>query len=236
MNNYQKINCPSVDTLVTQNLQLVKKIAWHLHGRVQAIIDIEDIMQIGMLGLISAAQNYQPRKDATFSSYANFRIKGEILDYLRKNSNLCRTTIKMKQLSEKAIASLNQKLGREPSSIEISKELGITNEKYLEWESAFQANTIKNLEDSYDDFSHWFISKEISPEEQVNDTELKNILKMALKSLDEKEGLVIQLYYVEELNIYEIAEILEISTGRISQIKTNAIKKIRTIIKNELDY
>ena len=235
MNSYQKISCPSVETLVKENYFLVKKIAWHLHGRVQSVIEIEDIIQIGMLGLISAAQNYKPQKDATFSSYANFRIKGEILDYLRKNSNLCRATIKMKQVSEKAELKLKQKLGREPNSHEISKEIGITNEKYLEWESAFQANTIKNLEDSYDDFSQWFVSKENSPEENVSDFQLKDLLKNALKELDEKEGLVIQLYFVEELNIYEIAKVLEVSTGRISQIKTNAIKKIRDMIKKNLD-
>ncbi len=235
MNNYQKISSPDVSTLVKENYHLVKKIAWYLHGRVQAIIEIEDLIQIGMLGLISAAQNYKPQNDATFSSYANFRIKGEILDYLRKNSNLCRATIKMKQASDKAEASLKQKLGRNPNSQEMSKELGISNEKYLEWESAFQANTIKNLEDSYDEFSQWFVSKETSPEESVNDNQLRNLLKESLKQLDEKESLVIQLYFVEELNIYEISEILEVSTGRVSQIKTNAIKKIRSIIKNELD-
>ena len=235
MNSYQKISSPDVSTLVKENYHLVKKIAWHLHGRVQAIIEIEDLIQIGMLGLISAAQNYKPQKDATFSSYANFRIKGEILDYLRKNSNLCRATIKMKQISDKAEASLKQKLGREPNSYEMSKELGITNEKYLEWESAFQANTIKNLEDSYDEFSQWFVSKETSPEEYVNDSQLRDHLKQALRQLDQKESLVIQLYFVEELNIYEISEVLEVSTGRISQIKTNAIKKVRSMIKNKLD-
>ena len=235
MNSYQKISSPSVETLVKENYFLVKKIAWHLHGRVQSVIEIDDIMQIGMLGLISAAQNYKPQKDASFSSYANFRIRGEILDYLRKNSNLCRATIKMKQTSEKAELKLKQILGREPRTDEIAKELGLSNEKYIEWQSAFQANTIQNLEDSYDDFSQWFVSKENSPEQNVSDFQLKNQLRDALKNLDEKEALVIQLYFVEELNIYEISDILEVSTGRVSQIKTNAIKKIRSFIQDKLN-
>ena len=235
MNNYLKISCPNVETLIRENISLVKKIAWHLHGRVQSIIEIEDLIQIGMLGLISAAQNYKPQKDATFSSYANFRIKGEILDYLRKNSNLCRSTIKMKQNADQAISSLKHKLGREPYAQEISEELGISEDKYLEWESAFQANTIKNLEDSYDEFSQWFVSKESSPEDHVNDNELKIILKKSLKKLDHKEALVIQLYFVEELNIYEICEIINVSTGRVSQIKTSAIKKIREMVNQELN-
>ncbi len=235
MNNYLKINCPNVETLVREHIPLVKKISWHLHGRVQSIIEIEDLIQIGMLGLISAAQNYKPQQDATFSSYANFRIKGEILDYLRKNSNLCRSTIKMKQNTDHAISFLKHKHGREPNTREISQELGISEDKYFEWENAFQANTIKNLEDSYDEFSQWFVSKENSPEDQVNENELKNILKKSLKKLEEKEALVIQLYFVEELNIYEISEILNVSTGRVSQIKTSAIKKIRDMVNQELN-
>ena len=234
MNNYSKISTPNVETLVKENLALVKKIAWFLHGRVQSIIDIDDLIQIGMIGLISAAQNYRPQKDATFSSYANLRIKGEILDYLRKNSNLCRTTIKMKQNTDKVKEILKQKLGREPNTFEISNKLGISESKFFEWETAFQANTINNLDDAYDEFSHWFIAKDNSPEEQVSENELKELLKDSLRNLEEKEALVIQLYFVEELNIYEIAEVLSVSTGRVSQIKSNAIKKIRIFIDKRL--
>ena len=88
--NYENINKESVEVLVTNNMSLVRKIAWHLHGRVHSIIDIEDLIQIGMVGLVSAAQNYKPQKGASFSSYAHIRISGEIIDFLRKNSNLCR--------------------------------------------------------------------------------------------------------------------------------------------------
>ena len=88
MNNYSKIIKPDIQILVKNNVNLVKKIAWHLHGRVSSIIEIEDMIQIGMLGLINAAQNYILQKDASFSSYASIRIKGEILDYLRKNSKI----------------------------------------------------------------------------------------------------------------------------------------------------
>ena len=87
MNDYKKIAGPNIEELIQNNHQLVKKIAWHLHGRVQSIIDIEDLIQIGMVGLINAAQNYKPVKDASFSSYANLRIRGEILDYLRNFKN-----------------------------------------------------------------------------------------------------------------------------------------------------
>ncbi len=234
MNNYQKISNPSVEDLIKNNYELVKKIAWHLHGRVQSIIDIEDLIQIGMVGLINAAQNYKPVKDASFSSYANLRIRGEILDHLRKNSSLCRSTIKVKKLAENAIENLIKKLGREPDSIEIAKEINLEHSKYLEWEAAFQASSIKNIDDIYDEFSYWFASKDDNPEQNINNKELKEILKKSLSVLNEKQALLIQLYYVEELNIYEIAKVLDISTGRVSQIKSSALTLIRSKIKDEL--
>ena len=234
MNNYSKIIKPNIQNLVKDNVNLIKKIAWHLHGRVSAIIEIEDLIQIGMLGLINAAQNYTPQNDASFSSYANIRIKGEILDYLRKNSNLCRTIIKMKKISEKASLSLRHKFGREPNNTEIAKEIGMTSEKYYEWTQAFEANVIRSLDDSYDEYSQWFVAKDMNPEENMNHQELKNLLKVSLAKLEGKEALIIQLYFVEELNIYEIAEVMSVSTGRVSQIKTSAIKRIRESLKTEL--
>ena len=233
MNNYTEIVKPNVQELVKDNINLVKKLSWYLHGRVSAVIDIEDLIQIGMLGLISAAQNYTPQKDASFSSYANIRIKGEILDYLRKNSNLCRATIKMKKMSEKASLMLRHKLGREPDNNEIAKELNMTTEKYYEWTNAFEANVIRSLDDSYDEYSQWFVTKEMNPEENINHTELRNGLKEVLGKLEGNEALIIQLYFVEELNVYEVAEVMNISTGRVSQIKTSAIKRIREELKKD---
>ena len=233
MNSYSKIIKPNANQLINDHTNLVKKISWHLHGRVNSIIDIEDIIQIGMLGLISAAQNYVPQKNASFASYASIRVKGEILDYLRKSSNLDRTTISIKKDSEKAVVILRNKLGREPFLNEIADELGMSPEKYQEWSHAFEASVIKSLEDSYDDYSNWFSTNDLNPEEQINDIELRNNLKEALSKLDGKEAIIIQLYFVEELNIYEIAEVMDVTTGRVSQIKTSAIKRIREQLKKD---
>ena len=234
MNSYSKIVKPNTNKLIHDHTNLVKKISWHLHGRVNSIIDIEDIIQLGMVGLINAAQNYVPQKDASFTSYASIRIKGEILDYLRKNSNLDRSTITVKKNSEKASHFLRNKLGREPYHHEVATELGISTEKYYEWSNAFESGVNKSLDELYDDFSSWFVTNENTPEENINDLELRNKLKSVLAKLEGKEALIIQLYFVEELNIYEIAEIMDVSTGRVSQIKTSAIKKIRENIQREI--
>ena len=95
--SYQSINSENKETLIKSCLNLVKKIAWHYHGRVKNIIEIDDLIQIGMLGLVTAADNFIEKPGVTFSSYARIRIKGEIVDFLRKNSNLCRSTIVNKQ-------------------------------------------------------------------------------------------------------------------------------------------
>ena len=234
MNSYSKIAKPNINQLIHDHRNLVKKISWHLHGRVNSIIEIDDVIQLGMVGLINAAQNYIPQKDASFTSYASIRIKGEILDYLRKSSNLDRTTITIKKNSEKASHLLRNKLGREPYNYEIADELGISTEKYFEWSNAFEAGVNKSLDELYDDYSSWFVTSALNPEETINDTELRNNLKKVLGKLEGKEALIIQLYFVEELNIYEIAEVMEVSTGRVSQIKTSAIKRIRENFKTEI--
>ena len=230
--SYQSINSENKETLIKSCLNLVKKIAWHYHGRVKNIIEIDDLIQIGMLGLVTAAENFIEKPGVTFSSYARIRIKGEIVDFLRKNSNLCRTTIVNKQKYEKSFEKLQKNLNRDPYDHELIQELEIDINELHKWKEAFAANKLENLDAVYDEFSIWFLSKENDPEEKFNELELRNALLKALKKLEKVEALVIQLYYVEELNVYEIAKILELTNGRISQIKSFAIKKLRNEIKN----
>ena len=218
---------PNVESLIVDNMNLVKKIAWHMHGRVRASIEIEDLMQIGYFGLVTAAQKYSPKEGATFASYAVLRIRGAIVDHLRKSSNLCRTTIQMQQKQKKAVEALTVELQREPVPSEIAEKMGLNLDEYREWEKAFNANIHQSLDEVYDEYSMWFVSKDSTPEETLDRSQLKDILKVALKELPKKEAMVIQLYYVEELNVYEIAEVMEITTGRVSQIKKSAVSLLR---------
>ena len=230
--SYQSINSENKETLIKSCLNLVKKIAWHYHGRVKNIIEIDDLIQIGMLGLVTAAENFIEKPGVTFSSYARIRIKGEIVDFLRKNSNLCRTTIVNKQKYGKSFEKLQKNLNRDPFDHELIQELNIDINELHKWKEAFAANKLENLDAVYDEFSIWFLSKENDPEEKFNELELRDALLKALKKLEKVEALIIQLYYVEELNVYEIAKVLDLTNGRISQIKSLAIKKLRNEIKN----
>ena len=225
----QKID---VDEVIKSNTHLVKKIAWHIYGRASHAIEIEDLMQIGFAALVNAAQQYTRKEGATFATYASIRIKGDMIDHLRKASNLCRTTISMKKRYNKVITDLRSKLFREPTSEEISSAMGISEAEFREWERAFQANSHESLDSVYDQYSIWFASAEDSPEELLNDKDLKEVLKQALQQLSGNEALVIQLYYVEELNVMEIAEVLDVSSGRVSQIKKSAIANLRDGMKN----
>ena len=220
----------NIEELVTEHLTLVRKIAWHVHGRVASVVEIDDLVQVGYIGLVTAAQNYTIREGASFASYAGIRIKGAILDHLRKNSNLCRSTMKMMQETKKTEEKLMQQLGRLPTTSELAEAMEMTVAEIEEWQQSFQANIHASIDEVYDEFSIWFTSTENTPEDDVNEAELHGTLKSALKTLPEREALVIQLYYVEELNVYEIAEVLEVSTGRVSQIKKAAIERLRNFI------
>ena len=232
MNNkyYLDKSQTSINDLIQDNLDLVKKIAWQLHGRVQNIVEVEDLIQQGMEGLVHAAQKYSPKEGVNFAQYAQLRIRGSIIDFLRKNSNLCRTTIKKKQEFEKTKLNLEKKLNRKATEQELIDFLGLSDDEFNYWKKAFEANVVQSLDTAYNEYSILFASQEDDPESSLQNKELKNQIRDALSVLNQREALVAQLYYVEELNVYEIAEVLEISTGRISQIKKSIIGKLRNEI------
>lgn len=213
--------------LIESEINSVKKIAYHYYGRIKNAVEIEDLLQIGFLGLVDASHRYIEAEQGSFKAYASIRIKGAIVDYLRKSSNLCRTTIarRKKVLSaEKALLDSN---GRLPSDQELSDYLRISLDELFDWRTAFQANQLQSLDEVHNEFSEWFADLSAPVEDHIYLDELKGGLRTSLDGLKPNEALVLQLYYVEELNVYEIAEVMEISTGRVSQLKSAAISFIR---------
>lgn len=218
---------PEPHDLITSQMKQVRKIAYYFHGRVRGAVEVEDLIQAGYVGLVDAAQKYKRKENVNFAAYAGIKIRGAILDYLRRASNLCRTTIVNRQRANRATLSLERRLQRQPTSVEIAEELGMGINEYEHWRQAFQANTLQTIEEVHEDFSVWFLSTAGNPEDEINKVELRAALRKALESLSHREALVIQLYYAEELNVYEIAKILEVTTGRVSQIKKAAIGTLR---------
>lgn len=218
---------PSPERLIEGELDTVRRIAFYFHGRVKGAVEVDDLIQNGYLGLIDASQKYVKKPGVSFSSYAKVRIRGAIVDYLRRNSNLCRSTIAMKQKVNKTILGLERKLQRAPSEEEVAQSMAITVDELRKWQQAFEANLHQSIDEVHDEHSIWFVSDDANPEEALSTQEVQRGLRAELEKLSEREALVMQLYYVEELNVYEIAEILGVTNGRISQIKKSAISNLR---------
>ena len=223
------------DELINENLELVKRIAYYYRGRVGKIIEIEDLLQLGMVGLVEAAHNYSPQNDVPFASYAKLRIKGAIVDYLRKSSNLCRGTIRRKQDYERAKRSLEKKLNRDPSVEEVAIELQVEVAELSKWKHDFAVSQHKSIDEATEAYGDFLFSMEVSVEEKIFNGQLKQLLRENLTSLNQQQLMVLQLYYVDELNVYEIAEVLSVTTGRVSQIKSAAVKTLRNLIETQVN-
>ena len=153
-----------------------------------------------------------------------------MLDLIRRSGNLNRSTVQAKQMIDGKKAELSSELGRNPTDGEVAKSLKLTMDEYYSWTRLFEANVSESLSQSYDEYSMVFAAPSIEPERIIDSNSLRGTLVKALKTLTKQQSQVLQLYYVEELNIYEIAQVLEITPGRISQIKSEAFK----LLKKEL--
>ena len=173
---------PDIEELITSHMELVRQIAWHMHGRVRSSIEIEDLIQIGYFGLVTAAQNYSLREGATFASYAGIRIRGAIVDHQRARVPISAARPSRCRKRRIAAQELRAQLGREPTTSDIADLLQISDDEMQNWQHAFQANVHQSLDSVYDDFSVWFESPENTPEENINEEELRSLLKEALRT------------------------------------------------------
>ena len=221
--------------LIEENLELVKKIAFYYRGRVGKIIEIDDLLQLGMVGLVEAAQNYSPKENVPFSVYARLRVKGSIVDFLRKSSNLCRGTIRRKQDYDRAKRKLEKELNREPSVDWLSVELRVDVNELTKWRHDFAVSQHQSIEEATEAYGDFLFSTDISVEEKIFNGQLQDLLRENLENLNQQQLMVLQLYYVEELNVYEIAEVLSVTTGRVSQIKSAAVKKLKSLIEEQVN-
>lgn len=192
-------------------------------------------MQAGYLGLVDASRRYSAREGVTFAAYAAIRVRGSIIDCLRRNSNLCRTTISMQQKVRAAERDLEIEHQRTPTPEELSEKMEMTLEELQNWQARFQASRVKSLDEVYTDHSILFQDFTPSPEEATYQSQMRGMLPKAISKLPEREARVLQLYYVAELNVYEVAAILDVTTGRISQIKRAAIERAHSLIMEQMD-
>jgi len=230
----------SRDWLISEYLPYVKKIVYRFSRHLPPSVDVDDLINVGVIGLMQALESFNPEMDNKFITYAVFRIKGAILSELRSRDFLSRKNRKKIRELDSAHLTLERKLGREADDSELAEEIGVDLEQLYE---------IKNLSNiafvSFDEFGYPSSKiKEDTDEYLVNRDlqdaftlvqlkELKSALADAIEKLPEKETLVISLYYIDELTMKEIGEVLDISESRVSQIHSRAIERLRRRLKNE---
>ena len=228
---YAKPGDNSPERLARQYMPLVRKIAWHVHGRVSSAIEVEDLLQIGMLALVEAANSFEDR-GLGFAAYAQLRVRGAMIDHLRRQATICRSAMaKRKQLAA-CRNGLEQKLGRLPTEAEMSAEMGLDPSDYRELADSVEMVQHTSMDEVYSDQSMWFADVEDRADDVMERESLKKALAACIGELPQREALVLQLYFVEELNLEEIGHTLDIGAARVCQIKKAALDKLREKLRD----
>ncbi|MCS6838210.1 MAG: FliA/WhiG family RNA polymerase sigma factor [Bdellovibrionaceae bacterium] len=230
------------DRLVIEYAPLVKIIASKISSRLPPSVPIDDLISAGILGLMDAIDKWDPSRETKLKTYAEFRIKGAILDELRAQDWVPRTVREKTKLIEKTIRELEQKLERCPRDEEIAEALNISMDEYYDLildirpvsmlsidEAAMSDNEKKHLLNLLE------AAKVNSPLFQLNMKAIKKIMTRAIEELPERMRFVLSLYYYEELNFREIAEIMNVSESRVSQLHTNAVLRLRAKVNQFLE-
>jgi RNA polymerase sigma factor for flagellar operon FliA len=214
---------------------LVKRIAHHLIGRLPPSVQVEDLIQAGMIGLLEAQKNYDNSKGASFETYAGIRIRGAMLDDIRRGDWVPRSVHKYNREISQAISVLEGELNRDPTDTEVAKYLGMSLDQYHSVITDINCSRIVGIEDlgvSEDVISPFDSDDENAPFKGVADESFRKALVESIKSLPEREALVLSLYYDEELNLKEIGEVLGVSESRVSQILSQTMQRLRTKLRS----
>ena len=220
----------SPESLARAHMPLVRKIAWHVHGRVSTAIEIEDLIQIGMIALVEAANGYEDRGHA-FASYASVRIRGAMIDHLRRQATICRSAMARRRHFSATRVALENRLGREASEAELAVELGLDPAEYRRQADETEAVRQESIDDIYSEHSMWFADLGERADQALEREDLQSALSGAITKLPEREAIVLQLYFVEELNLEEIGATLGIGAARVCQIKKAALDKVRGMMR-----
>lgn len=220
------------ERLIIEYSQLVRLVAGRLSMYLGNNVEYEDLVSYGIFGLIDAIDKFDLEKNVKFETYASLRIRGSILDQIRKMDWIPRTVRKRQRQLDEAVKAVEMRTGKTASDEEIAAELGLSGEELLNWQSQLKVTSVVSLnefeengpEQSYEPESN---DRFGGPEEAVEQEELKKMLAESLETLTEKERRVIELYYYEDMTLKEISKILSVSESRVSQLHTKALLKMK---------
>ena len=225
------------EKIIIEYAPLVRVVAGRLSMYLGYNVEYEDLVSYGIFGLIDAIDKFDRGKDVKFETYASLRIRGSILDQIRKMDWIPRTVRQKRKKIEEAIKQIETKTGRNASDEEIAQELGIGEEELNDWQTQLNVTNVISLNEFVEQGGEPVMDAKnnshfIQPEESVQEEELKKVLMESLELLTEKEKKVILLYYYEDLTLKEISSILEVSESRVSQLHTKALLKMRKKMGN----
>jgi len=238
---FENLTAAAREKIVLEHTPLIRYIVNRIAVRLPSHIDLDDLHNTGVIGLMDAIEKYDPEKNCKFKTYAEFRIKGAILDQLRSLDWVPRSVRQKSRKLERAYSEVEQRLGRAASDDEVADSLGLQIEKFHELMNQVRGTSLVNLEEirgtnSDGDQAGTFadivadVNSE-NPFSSVKTTEMKEVIAETIASLPEKERLVISLYYYEDLNMKQIGGILGITESRVCQIHTKSVQRLRLKLK-----
>lgn len=231
------------DQIIVEYAPLVKFIAQKIASRLPSNIELDDLISCGVIGLMDAIQKFDPSRDNKFKTYAEFRIRGAILDELRSQDWVPRSVREKSKQLEKAYAKLEREFGRPATDDEMCVELECSLEEFHDMLNKSKSVSLLNIDDSASFnrgdkrlmmglLEH---RRSSNPFSAVNYKSAQNLIKDGIKGLPEKQRLVLSLYYFEDLNLKEIGQVLDVTESRVSQLHTQAIMKLKAKLKNDFD-
>ncbi len=220
----------SDSSLLAKHAPLVKKIAYHLMGRLPANVQVEDLIQAGMIGLLEAVKNYDATQGASFETYAGIRIRGAMLDEVRSGDWTPRSVHRKQRELTEAMRRVENRKGSDAKDYEVAAELGVSLDVYhsiLSDATGARVFSLDNPDDDDDYHETSVASPDDSPLKNLEKNKFKEALTESIKGLPDREALVMSLYYDEELNLREIGEVIGVSESRVCQIHGEALIRLR---------
>ncbi len=232
---YLDVQYGSRDELVSRHAPLVKRIAYHLVSRLPASVDVDDLIQAGMIGLLESGSNYQADKGAGFETYASIRIRGAMLDQIRQNGWAPRSVSRQLREIAGATARVEARTGCEASAQEVAAELGMSINDYhdlLRDTSSVRLFSLEQFSEGEQDLPEAATDSDDTPLNHVMDSGFQRSLALQIDALPDREKMVMALYYDKGLNLKEIGEVLEVSESRVCQIHSQAIIRLKARLQD----
>ncbi len=235
---YTATGRPDVNTMLKQYSPLVRRLAHQMIAKLPANVEIDDLIQVGMIGLTDALSRFDLAQGVQFETFATQRIRGAMLDELRGADWMSRGNRKHQRDIESAVHKLEQTLGRAPAESEIAKEMGISLSDYQDLLNRVRGTQLIYLEDmGGDDGDNDYLDRHVADEAgdplaQLNDFRMRSALIEAIKNLPEREQYVMSMYYEQDMNLKEIAAVLGVTESRVCQLHSQSIARLRAKLRS----